>query len=188
MVDRPRDDRTLDNYEARRVRDRDGGVLFTQRDELPTLTDDDQARYARSARSVVVNQESFDGLTFAATPEAEQIRSFAAQTDFETSSLYLFSMPVDACYEVQLQSVSVEWDELENDDLHPHADFCRTYRSADTECSVGVVHTVGYAIRLPVAAEQSSGSGSGMGGSCRRPHRGEYFNGTVTPASGGGSE
>ncbi|MGQ4556639.1 hypothetical protein [Halobellus sp. GM3] len=184
-IDRRSRERPLENYESRRVRNEDGAVLFTQREELPTATDDERSRYVRSGRSVVVSEDGLADLTFGDVPEAERLRSFAADTDFASSSLYLHAMPVEACYEIRLQSASVERDELEAGDLHPHADFCRTYRPADVECGVNEIHTVGFAIRLPVAAEQSSGSGSGMSSTCRPSHRGESFDATVTPASGG---
>jgi hypothetical protein len=191
--DRPRIDRRngeepLEDYEARRVRNEDGAVLFAQRDELPTVTDDERSRYVRSARAIVVSEDGLADLTFGEVPEAERLRSFAAETDFDAASMYLLAMPVEACYEIRLQSASVEWDELEDDDLHPHADFCRTYRPADVECEVDETHTVGFAIRLPVAAEQSTGSGRGMSSSCRSSMRGEFFDATVTPASGDGDE
>ncbi|WP_336022331.1 hypothetical protein [Halobellus salinisoli] len=187
-IDPPRDDETLDDYEARHVRNENGDVLFSRREELPTVTDDERSRYARSARSVVVSDEDLEALTFNDVPEAERLRGFAAETDFESASIYLFAMPVEACYELRLRSASVEWDELESDDLHPHADFCRTTRPADVECGADETHTAGFAIRLPVAAEESSGSGSGMSSSCGPTRRGDPFDPTVTPAEGGAGE
>ena len=187
-IDPPREDETIDDYEARHVRNTDGAVLFSQREELPTVTDDERSRYALSARSVVVSDEDLAALTFNDVPEAESLREFAAETDFESASIYLFAMPVEACYELRLRSVSVEWDDLESDDLHPHADFCRATRPADVDCGVDETHTAGFAIRLPVAAEESSGSGSGMSSSCGPSPRGEPFDPTVTPASGGAEQ
>lgn len=183
-IDPPRDDETLDDYEVRHVRNTDGAVLFSEREELPTVTDE-QDRYARSGRSVVVSDEDLTALTFAAVPEAKRLRAFASETDFESASIYLFAVPVEACYEIRLRSVSVERDELASSDLHPHADFCRATRPADVECGVDEIHTTGFAIRLPVAADESSGSGSGMSSFCGPSPRGEAFDPTVTPASGG---
>ncbi|QCC48023.1 hypothetical protein [Halobellus limi] len=183
-VDTPREDETLDDYESRHVRNTDGAVLFSQREELPTVTDE-RGRYARSGRAVLVDGADLEALTFNDVPEAEELRAYAAETDFESASLYLFAMPVGACYEIRLRSVSVEWDETEADDLHPHADFCRATRPADVECGADETHTAGFAIRLPVAAERSSGSGSGMSSSCGPLRRGEPFDPTVTPAGGG---
>jgi hypothetical protein len=187
-IDHPPDERSLEDYEVRSVRDEDGTVLFYRGEELPTVADDERDRIARSGRSSIVPEEDRVELTFGDVPEAGELQSFVEATDFESSSLYLFSMPVEACYEIRLQSVAVERDELETGDLHPHADFCRTYRPADVDCEVDETHTAGFAIRLPFAAEQSTGSGRGMANGCDRPHHGEYFEATVTPATGGEEE
>lgn len=187
-IDRQRSHNTIEDYEARRVRNEDGAVLFARGAELPTPSEEGRGRYARTGRSVIVSEDDLAELAFGDVREAERLRSFVASTDFDSSSIYLLSMPVEACYEIRLRSATVEWDELQREDLHPHADFCRTHRPADVECSVEETHTVGFAIRLPVAAEQSSGAGRGMSSSCRPSPRGEYFNATVTPASGGDDE
>lgn len=188
VVDRRRGERPIADYEVRHVRNEDGAVLFTGREELPTVTGDERSRTLRTSRRVVVTEERLADLTFADVPEADRLRSFATATDFEESSLYLLTMPVGACYEIRLRAVSVEPGELESGDLHPQADFCRDYLPADVECSAEDVHTAGFAIRLPVAAEQSSGSGRGMASSCGPRPRGEFFDATVTPAGGGAEE
>jgi len=187
-IDRPRVDRPIDDYEVRSVRADTETVLFTQEETLPTMPDGERRRYVQSGREVVVSQAALDELTFGDTPEAERLGSFAAATDFESSSLYVLAMPVEACYEVRLQSVTVEWDELAAGDLDPHADFCRAYRPADVDCDADETHTVGFAIRIPVAAEGSSGSGRGMSSSCGPNPEGEQFHATVTPAEGGDDE
>jgi hypothetical protein len=184
-IDRRNREQAIEGYDVRSVRNLDGAVLFGRGEEVPTVTDDERSRRARAARSVVVSEEGIEELAFGDVPEAERLRSFVTATDFGTSSLYLFAMPVEACYEIHLRSVAVERDELERDDLHPHADFCRSRRPADIECRTDETHTVGFAIRLPVAAEQSMGSGRGMSSSCRPSPRGEPFDATVTPAGRG---
>jgi hypothetical protein len=173
---------------VRSVRDEDGTILFYPGEELPTGDDDEQGRIARSGRSILVSQEDVAKVTFGDVPEAEELQSFVKTTDFDSSSLYLLSMPVEACYEIRLQSVAVERDELETGDLHPRVDFCRTYRPADVDCEIDETHTVGFAIRLPFAAEQSTGSGRGMANGCDRSYHGGYFEATVTPATGGEEE
>lgn len=188
VIDHRTDERPIEDYEVRHVRNEDAAVLFTRREELPTPTDDERDRRVRSERSVIVSEEDLAELTFGDAPETEQLRSFAAATDFDSSSLYLFAMGVDDCYEIRLQSLTVGRDDLETGDLHPRAQFCRTYRPADVECDVEETHTVGFAIRLSIAAERSTGSGHGMSNSCRRSPRREYFNGSVAPTSGGEDE
>ncbi|WP_135664376.1 hypothetical protein [Halorhabdus rudnickae] len=175
----------IDDYEVTSVRNEDGAVLFTEGDP-PTATDTDvPIRYRRRGRSVIVSSDALDGITFADVPEAERLRTFASATDFETASLYLSSQTVDACHEIRLRSVTVEWDG--STDIHPHTQFCQGTRPADVACSTDTVHTVGFAIRLPVAADSSSGSGSGMSSQCRPgpSSRQGSFDADVTPAGGG---
>ncbi|MGQ3328365.1 MULTISPECIES: hypothetical protein [Halorubrum] len=183
---RPNRERPIDDYEIETVRDEDGRALVTTGDALPELSADERARQRRSARRVLVAEENLAELTFAETPPGETLRSFCAETEFDAESVYLLAMPVEACYEIRFRSVAVERDELADDDLHPRADFCQTYRPADVECSADAIHTAGFAIRLPVAADRSTGSGSGMSGSCRRSDLPTVFNGSVAPANGGG--
>lgn len=185
-IERRRSERRLEDYEVRAVRTTTETVLFSQEETVPTGSGDERSESARAGRHVVVSNETLAELTFGDRPEAEQLQSFATATDFDSSSLYLLAMPVEACYELRLQYVTVERDEIEADDLHPHADFCRASRPADVECSTEETHTVGFAIRLPVAAADSTGSGRGMSSRCGPNPRGEQFDATVTPASGGG--
>ncbi|WP_459193743.1 hypothetical protein [Halosimplex sp. J119] len=183
-----RQNRRIEDLEVRTARSEDSAVLFAQGEQLPTVTDDRRRRYAQSGRAVLVSDDDVAGLTFGDGPEAERLRSFVTETDFDASSVYLLAMSIGACYEIRLQSVTVEWDDADTDDLHPHADFCEAYRPADVECSADERHTVGFAIRLPVAAERSSGSGRGMSSSCHPDPRGEAFDATVTPAERGDDE
>jgi len=170
---------------VRQTRTEDGAVLFTRGEELPTVTEDERGGASQADRSVITSEETLSELTFADRPESRLLREFVTATAFDTSSLYLMAMPISACYELRLQSVSVEL-EAEND-LQPHAEFCRAYRPADVECSPEDIHTAGVAIRLPVTAERSAGGGMGMSSSCLGPPQDDYFDANVT-ASGGENE
>lgn len=171
----------IDDYRYEHVRNEDGAVLFARGEDLPTVTAETN-RYVRGGRIVVVTAEELKAVTFNDVPEAEQLQSFATATDFTTESLYLIAHPVDACHEIRLQSVSVEQEG--QGDIHPGAQFCQALRPADVTCSTETVHTVGFAIRMPVSAEQSTGSGSGMSSRCRLSPREESFQATVTPVGG----
>lgn len=164
----PRSDRRpLTDYDTHTVRDTNARVLFSHREELPDATGDHD-RLALTGRSVIVTDEGLDRLTFAANDPADNLQEFVGKTDFSQASIYLLAMPLKACYSLQLTSVSIETDELQQGDLHPHADFCRTYRPADVDCETGIEHTVGVAIRLPIAADESSGSGRVISNFCHR--------------------
>jgi hypothetical protein len=181
----PSSNRPIDDYELEKARDERGGALVASGDELPSLSADERAPQRRQTRRVLVAAADIDELTFAGTGAGERLRTFLAATDFESSSAYLLSMPVRACREIRFRSVSVEPDELANDDLHPHADFCQAYRPADVDCNADEFHTVGFAIRIPVAADRSTGSGSGMSGSCLRREPPAVFNASSSDAGGG---
>jgi hypothetical protein len=183
----PSRNRPIDDYELEKARDETGGALVASGDELPSLSTDERARQRRQTRRVLVADEDLAALTFAETEPGDRLRSFLAATDFESASAYLLAMPVRACQEIRFRSVSVEPDELADDDLHPHADFCQAYRPADVECTADEIHTVGFAIRLPVAAERSTGSGSGMGGSCLRREPPAVFNASSSGSGGDGA-
>ena len=177
----PSRNRPIDDYELEHARDETGGALFAQGDSLPSPPSDARAPQRRRGRRVLTGEAALSELTFADAPAARTLRSFCAATDFDAASVYLLAMPVGACREIRFRSVSVERDELANGDLHPHADFCRAYRPANVDCDADETHTVGFAIRLPVAADRSTGAGRGMAGSCQGPAgRPEVFNGSVT--------
>ncbi|ELZ39922.1 hypothetical protein [Halorubrum tebenquichense] len=182
----PTRDRPIDDYELETARDETGGALVTATDELPSLSVDERARQRRGARRVLVADDDLTELTFAETAAGESLRSFCEETDFGSASVYLLAMPVEACREIRLRSVRVDRDELADGDLHPHAYFCEAYRSADVDCAADAIHTIGFAIRIPVAADRSTGAGRGMSNSCQsRPRRPRVFNASATDPSGG---
>ncbi|SDF20654.1 hypothetical protein SAMN04488067_102317 [Halorubrum xinjiangense] len=182
-----RHERRIDEYELEKARDERGGALVASGEELPSLSADEPARQRRQTRRVLVADEDLAELTFAETDAGERLRSFLAATDFASASAYLLAMPVRACREIRLRSVSVEPGELADGDLHPHADFCQAYRPADVDCDADETHTVGFAIRIPVAADRSMGSGSGMGSSCRRGEPPAVFNASASATGGDGA-
>ena len=180
-----RNERRIEDYELEKTRDEDGGALVTGDEATPSLSATERARQRRHAYRVLVSDDDLAALTFAETSASERLRSFCAGTDFDAESVYLLSMPVGACRDVRLTSVSVEPDDLADGDLHPHADFCRAYRPADVECDPEATHTVGFAIRIPVAADHSNGSGRGMASSCRRGEPPAVFNASASSGTGG---
>ncbi|NLV07803.1 hypothetical protein GOC83_16840 [Haloarcula rubripromontorii] len=171
------DRRPANGYEVEQVRNTDAVPLFT-RESFPTATSDGEGT-GRPAGSYdyayVVSEAYLDDLTFAAVSEAQRLRSFAADTDFETESVYLFTTPVGACYDVRIEAITLDPDD------DPHGDFCRTLRPADVACDDGEYDTVGYAIRLPVTRERTSGHGGGMSSSCRRAPSQVAFDAKLTP-------
>jgi len=162
----PNRERPLTGHEVESVRDEDGGALVAEGDDVPSLSTDERAPQRRSTRRVLVAEDDLAALAFAETPPGERLREFCAATEFDAESVYLLAMPIEACREVRFRSVRVERGSLAEGDLQPHAGFCRTYRPADVDCELDAIHTVGFAIRMPVAADRSRGSGRRMAGSC----------------------
>ncbi len=175
--------RPVEDYELGRVRNAAAAVLFTRADEPPTPVESDDRRSGRPAGTYehvyLVSGDDLDDLTFGDVPEARRLREFAAATDFESASVYLFSTPVTTCHEIRVQSVALD------PDGDPDGDFCRATLPADVECGTDDFETVSLAIRLPVAPESVSGHSAGMSSSCRRPPGRVAFEATVTPAEGG---
>ncbi|KOX98077.1 hypothetical protein [Halorubrum tropicale] len=166
----------LENVEVERVRDEDGGALVADGETVPALSTDERAVQRRTTSRVLTSDGDRSALAFAETPPAERLREFCAATDFASSSVSLHTMPVEACREVRFRSVRVERGPLAEGDLQPHVDFCRAYRPADVDCERDAIHAVGFAIRMPVAAERSRGSGRSMAGSCGTGRRPAAFN------------
>lgn len=168
----------VEDYEFERVRSADGEVLFARALEIPTPDDRDGRPAAGYNYDLLTAAEELEDYSFADVPEAEQLRAFAAATDFDSESVYLFSTFVDACHEIEIESVSVDGDG------HPRGRFCQATRPADVACSTDEFHSVGYAIRLPVALDGASGQGGGMSSSCRRRPPRVSFDADVTPRGG----
>jgi len=179
------DERRIDDYELEKARDETGSALVVPGDAGSSPATEERAQQRRQTHRVLVSEENLAALTFAETSAGERLRSFCAGTDFDAESVYLLSMPVGACRDVRLESVSVDRDDLAEGDLHPRADFCRAYRPADVECGSEATHTVGFAIRIPVPADHSNGSGRGMGSSCRRGEPPAVFNASASSGAGG---
>ena len=182
-----RGERPIDGYELERTRDEGGEPILAGGEKRPSGETDERPQRRPRARRVLVSGDDLDALDFAETAAAGRLRAFLDGTDFESASAYLLSVPVTACRDVRLQSVGVEPSELADGDLHPRADFCRTYRPADVDCDAGELHTVGFAIRIPVAADRSTGSGSGMRGSCGQRERPSVFNASAAGSGGDGA-
>lgn len=131
-----------------------------------------------SATEFVATSDQLGSLTFADRPEASVLRQYAAETNFAEESVWLFSRPIDGCHEYRLQWVGYGAGE------GVEAEFCRPRRPADVACETDTWHTVGYAIRLPIAGEGISSSSVGTSSDCNLSH-GRYFNASVTPVNEG---
>lgn len=167
-------ERRLTEYTVESVRHPGERALFTERETLPTVsgTDENRSRAGLYGHTYLTDDDDAADVTFGDTDDAQRLASFVAATDLDgEESVYLFSTPVGACYEIRLQWVSV-------DDDGPSAQFCRALLPADTACDTERRETAGYAIRLPLAGDEFSGHGSGMSSRCGRPPRPEPFDPT----------
>ncbi|UWG46602.1 Uncharacterized protein HSRCO_0303 [Halanaeroarchaeum sp. HSR-CO] len=162
-------------HEFVHVREPTATPLFVRRDRTTTR---DERPEPRGGGDYLVTAEEVEQWEFAATDAGERLRTFTAETDFETESVFLYATPVGECREIHLQQVAVD------PDGNPQVDFCRSTRPADVACSAESRQMVGFAIRLPITGEGSSGFGTGMGSHCNRPERPPAFDATVTVEGG----
>jgi hypothetical protein len=190
---RERPDRPVEEYEIERVRNTDGAILVTEGD-LPTATPSDDTTAGtetdprgreggpppgRYTSEYVISQAEVEELTFGDAPEAEALEGYLSATDFTEQSVFLLTTAVGECYEIRVETVALARDG------DPDTDFCRARLPADVACSTGDYDTVGLAIRLPVATDQSGGHSTGMSSSCHpAPPDGEPFEVTVTTVGG----
>ncbi|MFW6265320.1 MAG: hypothetical protein ACOC2A_00930 [Halanaeroarchaeum sp.] len=163
------------DHEFVRVRESSARPLFVREDRTTTQ---DERREPRGGGDYLVTAEETEEWEFAATDAGDRLRTFTEATNFETESLFLYATPVDECREIHIQQVSVD------PDGDPQVDFCRSTRPADVACSAETLQMVGFAIRLPVTSERSSGFGTGMSSHCDRPERPPAFDATVTAEEG----
>ncbi|MDZ7850900.1 MAG: hypothetical protein U5K70_08965 [Halodesulfurarchaeum sp.] len=166
-------------YEFERVRTTTESVLFRTGDETDRTVSERRERYDAD---FVSRESNFESIEFASTEGGTQLQSFANATDFETESVFLYSTGVSECHDIKLESVT-----LDGNDGDPHLDFCRFVRPADVECDADTMHTVGYAVRLPIDGRDTSGYGTGMSHGCAGRPDPDVFETTVT-VTGGGKE
>lgn len=163
--------RRSEDYEYEQVRDEDGAALFSAGTDGATARPPDADP---GGTAYLTSEADLADRSFASTPEARTLREFAAETDFASESMFLVARTTPACEEFRFRGVRV--------DDSPSVAFCRTSRPADAECTAGVTHTVGVAVRLGFPGEEFSGYGSRVSGSCSRPRRPVPFEANVTLA------
>jgi hypothetical protein len=168
----PSDSRKHVEYEFERVRSTTDPVLFWTGDRSELSEDDPRLR---SGYDFVSRESNFEEYTFASTAAGQRLEHFAAATDFETESVFLYSTGVSECHEITLVTATVD-----ANDGDPHIDFCRSVRSAEVACDPAVTDTVGYVVRLPIDGRDVHSSGTGMSGRCDSPPDPAIFEPTVT--------
>jgi hypothetical protein len=177
--DSPRGDREpVYDYAVRKVRRSDGGAVFWQSEDGDGTDEADEERRA-VGYAYVSSSDDFEDVSFARDSDAAaRLASFVAATDFESSSVLLQGSEVRECYELRLQGVFRDGDDLETD-------FCSALRPADVACSRERRHTVAVAIRVPFSLADASGFGSSWGSGCH----GEPtpVGGAAADSGGGGS-
>ena len=163
-------------HDVERVRDESGTVLFSHVDRTTRTRN---GRPVRHGTEYLATRAELEEIEFTSATAADRLRSFVSETDFDTESVFLWATGVSECHDIHLQTVGLDPDD------HPQVDFCRSTRPADVACSTETVHTVGYAIRLPVDGENANGYGTGMGSHCDTPSRPPVFDPSITTTEGG---
>jgi hypothetical protein len=146
----------------------------------------------RRTVGVIADDATAGALAFAAVEGVDAAREFVAATDFETETLYLHHAPVEACYRLELCSVSWGGEGLT-------LRYVQSLRPADAACEVGERDSRATLVRLPVALDPGSERvradvewsrrSEGCGGSSERPTPGERSAaGTPEPTTGEGGD
>jgi hypothetical protein len=128
------------------------------------------------ADSIIVDGESrADRVGIADVSGADDDRSFLAEPDFDTETVYVETIRVQECFRIQLCRISWASDEI-------HTNYGRTLRPYDEQCGVEERVYVAVFIRIPDALEEESVNsyGSSLGGGGCRAGRGA--------AGGGGGD
>ena len=126
---------------------------------------------------VIADRETAASVETTAAADDEAVRSFLADTDFTDESVYLQTLRVLACYDVELCSISWTTGEVETDygrRLKPYTESC----PADTR----VFET--RLIRVPGRIGDANAFSTSLGGSSCRPSDSEQatVDGSDTPA------
>lgn len=161
----PRD--SLEDVTILKIRNTAGTPMVVERSDETTSKDTGGSSRRRGHMLEHVTDEPDQSMRELVFPEdvpgAQRLRTFFAETDFETQSIYLQQAPVRACYKRRLQGVFREDDGVD-------AEFCRDLRPADVACEADAWATTVFAIRLQFPGDDFSSVGSGGSSSCRHPY------------------
>ena len=116
-------------------------------------------------RGLIASEAAVERLRFADVEGAEAARQFAADTDFETETLYLEPNRVRECHGIELCYVDWTSSEVETQ-------YGGSLRDADVACSPDVRETSTWLIRIPDVIDPVAVHGYGSGWSssgCRPP-------------------
>lgn len=166
----PRDDRDMvDDVTVLKVRNASPTPMVLRRRDQTTderTTEDPPGRRGNLMDHVTEPpREDARAIAFQTdVPGATVIETFFEETDFGTESIYIAQSTILECYERHLTGVYREVDGVD-------AQFCRTLRSADVDCSADEYDMTAFAIRLPFAGDDFDSVGGGQSSGCERPHR-----------------
>lgn len=148
-------------------------VLLRSESDVPPIhldgTDDDYSEESgtrpspRIHNEVVGSLSSAEALTVASDADGEAVDQFISETNFENETLYLEVNRVRSCFRLDLCRIAWQSDEI-------HTDYVRKLRSYDEHCSADTYAYESRLVRLPVALDEESVTGSGStisgGGNC----------------------
>lgn len=142
----------------------DGPAAWFADEETPTPGEESRRHYRHD---LVASESRAAELRFADVDGAAEARSFVADTEFSTATMYVESRSVPACYELSLCNVRWNAEEIETD-------YGSVLRDADAACEADARDVVAMLIRIPEALdpERYTGYSSSWGSSpchARRP-------------------
>lgn len=153
------DGRPVTDYDAEMVRDPEGRPLFWR-------TQDGEPDPDREGIVLLTDPLTESEVTVASdVPAAATLKSFAAETDFETESVLLYATRISGCHALKLQSVGRQEEDGAVDDVE--ISLCRSYRPADVSCDTDTDQTAGVGVRLPFPGDDVNGTGMRISSTCR---------------------
>lgn len=133
---------------------------------------------SRHLHVLVDAESSSDRLAVADHVDGDPVTPFVSETDFDSETLYLETLRVEACYRLHLCHVSWAPDDV-------HTSYVRRLRPYDERCAADATAYESRLVRLPAALDEDSvtshGSSVSGGGRCD----GAGPAGTVRESGGG---
>ena len=145
--------------------DDDEQFVYEAEAEAESATTDDDRRYrSRYSRLYVLDADDAAALHLETTDaDADEIRTFVENTDFDAESVVVEQRPIGDCYRRTLVGVRAEDDDF-------RTEYCQTLKDATTPCEADreVVEAIVIRVHRPYD-ERPSSHGSGESHACGDP-------------------
>jgi hypothetical protein len=132
------------------------------------------------SHAIVGSRSRSEDIAVSEGADAEAVSSFRAATDFDNETLYLETFSVEACFRLELCSISWTADEVQTN-------YVRRSRPYDERCSADAEVYESRLVRIPASLSESEVNGYGSSVSGRGRCRGDGPAGTERGPNGSGA-